>query len=849
MALTIQELLSSDTVSQVVDKINFNFDQLLLNGGGPIGPLGPAGLPGPIGGRGERGTEWYEGIDSPLVTPPTATPLANDYYLQGDGTVWVYQPGGPWVPTLVNLTGPTGSTGSSVGLSQFGYAPTPSITNYAATAKNVSYPSLIPQTDTTVTSNNEGVPTFAVGIAGPNDSDYPTVPLTDAYQLSTVMAGQLSSENTSMLIHQKNSAAQAIRFMGGGGFENYVQDQLSLLSNISLLPDDVISISVPKTATAPSSIADTYGIINETVNRGQSFRAGTGFRFTSGTIGANPYTTSGSSDFNIELNSFTPLDGAGEAKFDLKVLGAGAQANLQVGGNISFPNPIPPLDGKILAEAGEIVIQSNAELKIRSNFKAGMTAGSNAFTVSTTDIVANASGTSTIDLQSNDGTITIENVGNGYIDIASNQGISLFGKGGANPGLPTIINVLPNKVNLRARQNAANIQIYGEGVNSDINIEGRGEIRLGMFGAPTGTNMPRINIKFPESGVSFAHTEFIGYQSWAKDDNAPQISDLEVYQSYSTESVQSNRVIQQFGKNSYITTPGVQYQQFNDGESGQISIGVPDYDGGLENPIGIFINRGQNGTIPPQFDGTTNNKNPQNEAFRADTEVTKISNKLILGGDNNIQEYYYDPFIDWQLNSPATQTFNVTTPYVRIQIGSNTVPSAADYDFWANLNGGKHEFFPEFNLNFSNFPTDYGKFVHVEIYWAPSEFRQADIPGSGTSGSSFITQGGVATLKSMYWKEGTGFGSIYYTNDVGSLAVDPQTDITKLGPAMFVKHSCKTFQFVFSGQGPMPFCNSGSAGATSKIIQKGWHNTLGRGTLGGLTTLKGFTLEKHEFEY
>ena len=56
MALTIQELLSSDTVSQVVDKINFNFDQLLLNGGGPIGPLGPSGLPGPIGGRGERGT-------------------------------------------------------------------------------------------------------------------------------------------------------------------------------------------------------------------------------------------------------------------------------------------------------------------------------------------------------------------------------------------------------------------------------------------------------------------------------------------------------------------------------------------------------------------------------------------------------------------------------------------------------------------------------------------------------------------------------------------------------------------------------------------------------------------------
>ena len=60
MAITIQELIASDTVSQAVDKINFNFDQLILNGGGPLGPSGPQGPAGPIGGRGERGTEWYE---------------------------------------------------------------------------------------------------------------------------------------------------------------------------------------------------------------------------------------------------------------------------------------------------------------------------------------------------------------------------------------------------------------------------------------------------------------------------------------------------------------------------------------------------------------------------------------------------------------------------------------------------------------------------------------------------------------------------------------------------------------------------------------------------------------------
>ena len=55
MPITIQEIIASDTISQLVDKTNFNFDQLLLNGGGPAGPKGPAGPIGPAGGRGPKG--------------------------------------------------------------------------------------------------------------------------------------------------------------------------------------------------------------------------------------------------------------------------------------------------------------------------------------------------------------------------------------------------------------------------------------------------------------------------------------------------------------------------------------------------------------------------------------------------------------------------------------------------------------------------------------------------------------------------------------------------------------------------------------------------------------------------
>ena len=67
MPITIRELLASDTISQAADKINFNFDQLLLNGGGPQVPQGPQGPPGPIGGSGIRGSVWYE--DTSTTSP------------------------------------------------------------------------------------------------------------------------------------------------------------------------------------------------------------------------------------------------------------------------------------------------------------------------------------------------------------------------------------------------------------------------------------------------------------------------------------------------------------------------------------------------------------------------------------------------------------------------------------------------------------------------------------------------------------------------------------------------------------------------------------------------------------
>jgi hypothetical protein len=48
MPITVKELLLSDSISEVVEKVNFNFDQLILAGGGPPGIQGVQGIAGTI---------------------------------------------------------------------------------------------------------------------------------------------------------------------------------------------------------------------------------------------------------------------------------------------------------------------------------------------------------------------------------------------------------------------------------------------------------------------------------------------------------------------------------------------------------------------------------------------------------------------------------------------------------------------------------------------------------------------------------------------------------------------------------------------------------------------------------
>ncbi len=124
MPIVIKELFSSDPLSEVLEKINFNFDQMVLAGGGPPGPIGPQGVPGIPGPQGERGDHWQAGATAPTMDHgPNFGDLKDyDFWLDNNGEVFYWDSGSTaWLSSGVNLTGPTGSVGPTGGSLEFSY--------------------------------------------------------------------------------------------------------------------------------------------------------------------------------------------------------------------------------------------------------------------------------------------------------------------------------------------------------------------------------------------------------------------------------------------------------------------------------------------------------------------------------------------------------------------------------------------------------------------------------------------------------------------------------------------------------------------------------------------------------
>lgn len=87
MAINIKEIFDGDSPNQQIDKINYNFDQILANGGGPIGSTGAQGATGATGAIGPQGATGAQGPQGPagnytdflVVENPVATSYQSIY--------------------------------------------------------------------------------------------------------------------------------------------------------------------------------------------------------------------------------------------------------------------------------------------------------------------------------------------------------------------------------------------------------------------------------------------------------------------------------------------------------------------------------------------------------------------------------------------------------------------------------------------------------------------------------------------------------------------------------------------------------------------------------------------------
>jgi hypothetical protein len=117
--INILNVLQGDNQSTIVDKINYNFDQILSSGGGPqgktgligpSGPIGPQGSQGVQGKMGPSGSKWFVQDTTPASgsisgNNPFLYPSLGDYWLDPDSAdqdIWVFNSTG-WVYTGYGL--------------------------------------------------------------------------------------------------------------------------------------------------------------------------------------------------------------------------------------------------------------------------------------------------------------------------------------------------------------------------------------------------------------------------------------------------------------------------------------------------------------------------------------------------------------------------------------------------------------------------------------------------------------------------------------------------------------------------------------------------------------------------
>jgi len=754
MPITIQEIIASDTISQLVDKTNFNFDQLLLNGGGPAGPLGPAGPTGPNGGRGPKGSTWYE--DTATVSPGTnpntiiVSPnlLTGDYYLDFDGWVWEYTTVGittSWVKSTINLTGPTGSTGMS---GSFGLSFGSPLLGYMNTLYCAPIGTLSPTTG--ATSANEGVPSIMMGGVVTNTATTTGVPLTAAYQIPDVIAQSITSNVASVLIHQRNAGGRSIVFHGGNapadaGIDKFEQVTFGNLSNISIGVNDRLQLNVPKTAIGSMvSMNDLVGIEVNSESRSHSYRAGQQIKFVTG-IDSNNYGIAGeNSNFEIQLQQGSNTAGN---KFQVETQGSlGTLTEIgNVASMITAQAALSQFEGRVQYQASDIrfitapltgsgfsVYAASAgsggggNITLNTIANTGNAAGS-IFLTSGAGGIAASTTSGDIDLTSTTGDINLIN--NKNINIiaggaaATYPGINLVKT--ASPSLDQIIlrsNVgtslyMTDDISLTTTVASTAISISASGVSNLLLLgtnETSGKISIGAGGTNT---KPQINVDY--SGTNKV-TNIKGAIQYTKtgtwnNANAALQSIFVDNQGYA-----SGDTIMRIGNQTTAGTSGVGSLAIADGTNSSIWMGKS-ATGGTFHGLGLYVN-----STAVFAQATT--ISPSTEKFRATEDITKISNRMLWGGKNGTQEYFWDPMYNYTA-APTTTTVSVDTPYIKITAITNDTselwPGPYTYAKWSSTTpppfGNNINWVKTYRLDTGS---DWvaGQRVHIEVTNVPSEY-------------------------------------------------------------------------------------------------------------------------------